>query len=284
MERCARGVLTHPVADDPDTGAMAGVYCPGHEQGRSIMPSIRRASSRKKLCRSLLAVGMFLFPLVISGTTIVVIKTKSGVVVAADSALSRSGAVADHVCKMVVTDEFVFAASGSYYPDHGLDIFEMARQASRVSGNLSDKTGAYIAHVLPALEKFLEWDRTTQPENYAHLRQIGASEVVFVDRHSLEVIHLWFPMDPSGIPHAQKLDDWDQPVVADGFRLQPIGQAAEIYKAVKENPGWYRRPEESAARFLQLETTAKPLEVGPPFSIVRVDSTGVHWVDKGACS
>jgi hypothetical protein len=248
------------------------------------MPSSRRASSRKKLRRSLLAVGMFLFPLVISGTTIVVIKTKSGVVVAADSALSRGGAVTDHVCKMVVTDDFVFAASGSYYPDHGLDIFEMARRASRVSGNLSSKTAAYIAYVLPALKNFLEWDKTAEPGYYGHLLEIGASEVVFVDRYSLEVIHLWFPLDSSGIPYAKTLDDWDQPVVGDGFRLQPIGQAAEIYKAVKEDPDWYRRPEESAARFLQLETAAKPLEVGPPFSIVRVDSTGVHWVDKGRCS
>jgi hypothetical protein len=136
---------------------------------------------------------------------------------------------------------------------------------------------------LPALKEFLEWDKTADPGYYGHLLDIGASEVVFVDRHSLEMIHLWFPIDSFGVPYAKTLDDWNQPILGDDFRLQPIGQAAEIYKAVSDTPDWYRKPEESAARFLQLETTAKPLDVGPPFSIIRIDSAGLHWQDKGAC-
>jgi hypothetical protein len=187
------------------------------------------------------------------------------------------------VCKVVVTRDLVFAASGAYFPDQGLDIFALARRASIVGGNLAKKSGAYTAYVLPALEKFLDWQKTADPVSYSRFREIGASEVVFVDRHSLEVIHLWFPLDASGKPHAKTLDDWDQPLSGDDWRMQPVGQADEIFKAVEANPQWWRTPEKSLDRFLQLETTAKPLDVGPPFSSIRLDGSGAHWINKGAC-
>jgi hypothetical protein len=42
-------------------------------------------------------------------------------------------------------------------------------------------------------------------------------------------------------------------------------------------------PEAIIRHLIRLEITAKPDEVGPPIAIAQIDSTGIHWIDKGAC-
>jgi hypothetical protein len=42
-------------------------------------------------------------------------------------------------------------------------------------------------------------------------------------------------------------------------------------------------PQAVIRHLIGLEIAAQPDEVGPPIAIAQIDSTGVHWIDKGAC-
>jgi hypothetical protein len=41
--------------------------------------------------------------------------------------------------------------------------------------------------------------------------------------------------------------------------------------------------EKLARRFIALEVVDKPMQVGPPITVVLVDGGGIHWVEPGAC-
>jgi hypothetical protein len=200
----------------------------------------------------ILSVATAAFPALAS--TVIVVKTKSGIVVAADSLVSRDGIATGHACKLTVTQNCVFAASGSWYPERGLDVFGIAKQACEATGDLKTRAETYIDLVLPRLTKYLEWDRTTNPEHYRHLVEIGASEVVFVDPHSFEVIRLWFPVDASGKPYSKVLSDDDRPLQGSDFSLVPMGATAEVIKAIKQDPKWAETLEDSMVTFLTIET------------------------------
>jgi hypothetical protein len=70
-----------------------------------------------------------------------------------------------------------------------------------------------------------------------------------------------------------------------------IGESSAIDREVdrlKEVDGWAGTGnptalENIALRFVALEVVDKPSTVGPPVSIVLVDSDGIHWAKNGAC-
>ncbi len=75
--------------------------------------------------------------------------------------------------------------------------------------------------VIPPLEKYLLWDREADPQHYKHLQEIGASVVVFVDVHSMQVIRPKLPVDASGKTSSKILDNHDTPLIDGQYALVP---------------------------------------------------------------
>lgn len=221
---------------------------------------------------------LIIAPIAVFGTTILVGKKQGEVVIGADSLVARNGVPTGHMAKVIVADNCVFAASGSYYPEHGLDVFAIAKQASKDNGGLMSVVNAYIEAVMPPLQQYLNWDRANDTQHFGHLCKIGASEVAFINKQSLEVIRLWFPIDESGIVSCTILDRFDN-LSGDQAILIPVGETTYARAAAQDAPEWSIDMTVSILKFLQLEVDANPSKVGPPLSILRLDGVDTKWID-----
>ena len=65
-----------------------------------------------------------------------------------------------------------------------------------------------------------------------------------------------------------------------------FGTHDHVDTEIRENPSLWNMPGGPRAiirHLIGLEIQGHPDEVGPPITIAQIDSTGVHWINKGAC-
>jgi hypothetical protein len=69
--------------------------------------------------------------------------------------------------------------------------------------------------------------------------------------------------------------------------LAGLGHTSQISKYLMAYPAeWGKFATEAPSlivKLLGLEASANPSEVGPPFSVLMIDTAGTHWISPGAC-
>ncbi len=225
-------------------------------------------------------------------TTAVALYVKDFAVVAVDGRINKVGPlISGHKsgCKLYVADGKVAILAGlTEEPDSGFDsvaIFHNVLNRSTSPAQAADLVQQRIQQALPtALQVFQKknpaaFEARAQGESQLLVVGMDTSGDVQVSRRSV-------PYQPG---HPAERDD--STGTADHVGVALIGDTTaidlDLIRLQKTN-GWegMGNPddlEKLARRFIALEVLAKPMQVGPPISMVLADTNGIHWVEPGAC-
>jgi|GEM_PF-757374 len=210
------------------------------------------------------------------GTSIVVVRTPSEVVLGADSrATFDDGKIVTYkaVCK-------IYQSKGIFYAIAGLTVNPITGFDPAIAiSNEIDRTSA-ISMLVPAVERAmairltreLEWQKRERPAMYQRY-------VVENDNMALSVV---IAGTENGLPvfyaRAFKADGTilreDHPA---GTFTVWIGKAKAIERFVARNRN-YDSPTEAVRTLIQLEVDDSEPSVGPPIDIVRITKDGACWI------
>jgi len=226
-------------------------------------------------------------------TTAVALYMKDFAVVAVDGRINKVGPlISGHKsgCKLYVADGKAAVLAGlTEEPDAGFDIraiFHNVLNQSVPPAQAADLVQQRIQQALPAALQVFQKKDPAAFEARAH----GESQLLLAG------------MDPSGtvqvsrrsVPYQQghPAERDDSAGTPDHVGVALIGETTAIdidLLRLQKTNGWegmgtVDNLEKLARRFIALEIVAKPMQVGPPVSMVLVDKNGIHWVDPGACN
>ena len=225
-------------------------------------------------------------------TTAVALYTRDFAVVASDGRDNTVGPViSSHQseCKLYVADGKVAIVAGLVEePDSGFDVRRILHAVMNQltpAPRAADLVERQIRQALPAALRELEKEN---PAAYQQ-RAAGSSQLLMVGAGSdgeIQVERRSTPYSP-----ARPAEREDAVGAAGRVGVALIGDTAAIDRdlaRLHNSNGWegMGNPadlENLARRFIALEVVDKPLQVGPPISMVLVDGGGIHWVELGAC-
>jgi hypothetical protein len=225
-------------------------------------------------------------------TTAVALYVKDFAVVAVDGRVNKIGPlISGHKaeCKLYVADGKVAVLAGlTEEPDADFDIraiFHNVLNQQATPAQAADLVEQRLKQALPAaLEAFQKKD----PAAY-QVRAKGSSQLLLVGMNPNSEVQV----SRRSLPYQQ-----DRPVQRDDSTGAPdhvgvamIGDTTAIdidLVRMQKTDAWQGMGnpadlEKLARRFIALEVVARPMQVGPPISMVLVDANGIHWVEPGAC-
>jgi hypothetical protein len=225
-------------------------------------------------------------------TTAVALYLKDFAVVAVDGRINKVGPlISGHKsgCKLYVADSKVAILAGlTEEPDAGFDIraiFHNVLNQPIPPDRAADLIQQRVEQALPAaLEAFQKKD----PAAF-EARAQGEEQLLLVGTDTSGEIQF----SRRSVPYrqARPAERDDSTGTLDHVGVALIGDTTAIdldLLRLQKTNGWegMGNPadlEKLARRFIALEIVAKPMQVGPPISMVLVDKNGIHWVDAGAC-
>ncbi|HEY6291614.1 MAG TPA: hypothetical protein VI455_08645 [Terriglobia bacterium] len=225
-------------------------------------------------------------------TTAVALYTKDFAVVASDGRGNKVGPVISghqSECKLYLADEKVAVVAGlAEEPDSGFDvrrILHAVMKQATPAPRAADLVEQQIQQALPAALREFE----KQNPGAFQERAAGSSQLLMVGVGSDGEIQIARRSTPYN--QARRAQREDATGAADRVGVALIGDTAAIDRDLERlhnSNGWegMANPtdlEKLARRFIALEVVDKPMQVGPPISMVLVDGNGVHWVEPGAC-
>jgi hypothetical protein len=257
-----------------------------------------RSSNQPRALRSL-AIHACAVALALAGwlrlgyaTTAVALYMKDFAVVAVDGRINKVGPlISGHQsgCKLYVADGKVAVLAGlTEEPDAGFDIraiFHNVLNQQVPPAQAADLVQQRIEQALPAaLQVFQKKD----PAAFAARAQ-GEEQLLLVGTDASGEVQVSRRSVPYQQAHPAERDD--SAGTPDHVGIALIGETTAIdldLLRLKKTNGWegMGNPadlEKLARRFIALEIVARPMQVGPPISMVLVDKDGIHWVDPGAC-
>jgi len=215
------------------------------------------------------------------GATILVMRTDDGILVAADSKVIRQGSNPPPRCKIHQYGKvFVAVASAGKNESTALEMERIAGTAAATKGPLQSKVEAFANVARKSLLADVESQKKSNPANFqqAYLgKRILDVTFASVEGPKPEAVVETFFVDGAGVLH-------DLPSPLAGHRLLVTGRTSTIKSYTDRNTGWYEQlgPETAIKKFVELEILAEKDAVGPPISILKLDS-GAHWIAAGAC-
>ncbi len=227
-------------------------------------------------------------------TTAVALYVKDFAVVAVDGRINKVGPlISGHQtgCKLYVADGKVAVLAGlTEEPDAGFDIRAIFHNVLNQSTSPSQAADFVEQRVQQGLPGALDAFKKKDPAAF-QARASGESQLLLVGMDGdaeVQVSRRSFPYQP-GPGRLAERDDSNG--AADHIGVALIGDTTAIdvdLVRLQKTNGWEGMGnvddlEKLARRFIALEVLARPMQVGPPISMVLVNASGIHWVEPGAC-
>jgi len=219
-----------------------------------------------------------------SGTTIVIRKAPSQIVVGADSMTRESGngAVSFSECKIrQVGDDFLAMGGNIREKVTGFDAFKIATQAMRDSDKPIDKVKGFERNILTPLTEVIRMVRSKNPEYFEN--RLRDKIVLFVAFFGIEQQSLYLYVRSYKATAYNSIDVKVEPegstdCLTGCNTILALGETDAITDYLNTNP----KPVlsvELVRKLVQVEIEQTPEYVGPPIDIVRLDTNGANWVD-----
>jgi len=215
----------------------------------------------------------------LKATTVVAITTGTEAYIGADS---RAVGSASSACKLVARSGVAVGASG-----HLADLatrfnaVDSIRAALDKSHDFDSAIEGVIAELEPPLQRAMMWGSRNAPDEYQRKYQgklALAVLLVGIRNHVPDIVYVAWRTDDGFVSRTE-------PRHLGANNFDAIGSHENIQKYIRRNPQWNQRPAgERVKTLLEIESDAQPAVVGKPFSLVRVDESGIHWIKRGACA
>jgi hypothetical protein len=228
-----------------------------------------------KLLRISALVGMVLaLQLSLQATTVLVYVLPGELYVASDSMIVKIGDHGDETrtsCKIHIAPGFVWASAGLMFTQDKQ--FDIAKFVPNAMGK-----GKQFFESVDALEKSL---RQEAPRLATYFKQLalppGAAGIELAVVSSVTVGQ--FSKIAVGINSLHRTD-----YRSGDSGLIMLGQREQIRKIAADQTIFLRMGTIPALNYLILqEELANPKKVGGAVAIVKIDSTGAHWIQKAGC-
>lgn len=235
---------------------------------------------KASLCGLIAAV--YLCALSCYGTTVIVMRTADGILVAADAKAIRQGSKPAPQCKIQqYGNVFVAIAGITKNNGAGLDTERIVRTAVATPGPLLSKVesfrGAASKYLLADVESVKRSNPSFYEQGYRGKRIL---DVTFASMNgdTPEAVVQTFFLDGAGTLHDLRSALGDHRVLA-------TGMTNAIKSYTDQNSEWYSQlgPDVAIKKLMELEIASNKDAVGPPVSILKMDAGGARWAEQGAC-
>ena len=229
-----------------------------------------------------LIVAVFSCALSCYGTTVIVMRTADGILVAADAKAIRQGSNSPSRCKIQqYGNVFVAIASVSKNDRAGLDTERIVRTAVATPGPLLSKVESFRSAASKSLLAEVESVKKSNPSFYEQAyRGKRILDVTFASMNGdmPEAVVQTFFVDGAGALHDLRSPLGDHRVLA-------TGMTNAIKSYTDQNSEWYTQlgPDVAIKKLMELEIASSKDAVGPPVSILKMDAGGARWVEQGVC-
>jgi hypothetical protein len=235
---------------------------------------------------------LVLSPADASGTSIIVIRSRRQLWLAADSKqIENTGKFARNVCKIIKQESFYWAASSPFYSDPytGFEVEGLMKQIHADKGTLVSAMRAFIEGAKGPLVRELQSMKTDDPALYGKIVKHKQSplEVVFVGLEESQPTIVWAnfiatesrgAIVVSAIPNSP-----EEPSVERPFGFLGMGEFSEAERYIRANGSKLSTDTVGVIRNSMAAEEKVSKIVGSPFTIIRLDASGVAWVDRGKC-
>lgn len=225
-------------------------------------------------------------------TSVVAIRSKSEIVIGADS---QGTAGKDHqikapYCKIHQFGQTFFASAGFIHsPATGFNMIDVARAASRRGKTIAERVDIFVRTIKKPMETQMEWQKRNSLE---------VLKRDYLEREPLQVVFAGFEKDipflmfrtfraetsPTGKVSFSLARTSNCPGDCKGdIRPEYLGEVEAIVRYMKEHPGFWT-PDSSltdAVRlFVNLEIADKGEFVSPPVDILKITRDGAKWIER----
>ena len=239
------------------------------------------------------------------GSSLIVVRTDSGVIIGADSKRLRgtkedlSYAQAELVCKIVRADNIFIASAGiagilpygrAKIPEQ-FDLTEIMNKAALNGGSIMDKADSLSKAVDGALLRISDWAKKKMPSFFDKMfigKQVLQVVVAGLEKGSPAIVIMAFEprLSPSG---ELKINVESRPCPGIGCPSGSVyilmGRHEAIDRYLPADPRiWENDPAEVVRELIEIEVTSESETVGAPIDVVRITKEGSEWVqEKDMC-
>lgn len=227
-------------------------------------------------------------------TTIVAARSQKEVVLAADS---RGTSATDpqkstQICKIARCGKMYVGLAGFYkisVNGVSFDAPQILAQSCTEDRSSRDQVATFERLASRSLTRFLQEVQKREPFYYAdQVRQQTGLNLVFIGYEnnlpfilSRDFILPSTVQEPAGVKMRRRNQAGAIP--AEQIDYVFAGHHEEITQYAQTHTDFWRNGLAEGAKFLVAQMiAARPLIVGPPIDIVRIDASGVHWIQRKA--
>ena len=237
-----------------------------------------------------ITVLLILFACPLCATSVVAVRTRSAIFIGSDSKIvDGNGRDTGKVCKILASNGIFFAVARIWgSPTQEFSVASIAAEALETKGDLKRKISCFESSLVRPLERLLLSLKASDPKRFE--RELDGHRAV-------DAIFVGFD---AGYPALFVRSFIVSNSAARGIRLQikreectrncpdlayvALGEHRAIDEALAANPDFWKVGVVAAVKkLINLEVLKAPNLVGLPISILSIDSSGPHWIDRGAC-
>jgi len=225
------------------------------------------------------------------GTSVVIHMTPSSLLIAADGRVhTAADKVVEDTCKIRLTRDVAFTNAGLVRDQFsGFDLAEVAHKSLSSHASMEEAIQDFESQVTAFLRRFLPEIKDRFPAVYRTFDHSAGISVAFarvVDGKPTVHIRSFSAIDdPRGALSIQVMKQ-DCTSGCQNF-VSALGHFEQIQPYLRTHPAAFGSTIDEVAnaslKLLNLETTANPNEVGPPFAILTLDASGPRWIAPGGC-
>lgn len=251
----------------------------------------------------LLALGCLLLPNLVRATTVVGIWTEKQVTIAADSkqTITQNGRLvgSQNACKIYPVHDLIFAFSGLAKSEE-VDVIESIQNGHELkdmkTGKILPEMGPWVAAQM-ALQKILS--ARGEPVTVPPYNQTVSAGMIVAGRIEKKLVMYRieiaitpptpqapgrpsFAMRRIAYPESRGYEGTDP---KRGFEIIGITDAISRFRSLLPREWNSGSDVEVAKRLIAVEASDSIGDqfVGAPISIIIVNNSGIHWIDKGVC-
>jgi Proteasome subunit len=228
-------------------------------------------------------------PTLMTGSTVVAIRTPSEIYVGADSKLVAYGdiKIEQSMCKIRQVDSLFFAHTGLIGDAAGrFNVAETVIKAHRYGHSISATVQAFEKMVVGPLIKTLQQFKRDQPDYYTKYLQAHShfSIIFFGLENETPVVYSRYFNAKDSTDGSIKVDIQRKDCPGNcptGMTYIFLGEQEAISKFLDGNPhyssvGWVP----TIRKLIEIEIADKPDFVGYPIDIIRVDKKAAEWIQR----
>jgi hypothetical protein len=255
-----------------------------------------KPSSTMRVFSALIILSLFLVvkntyaQAILTGTTVVAVRTKTEVVVGADSKMVAIGdnlEDAGQTCKIIQVDNLFFAHARLIRDSWGsFSVPETVLQARRKGGTILETANNFEKMIVPSLTKILMQMKREHPAFFQkHYEGGSAVDIVFFGiEKDVPVLYMRYFVASSSADGSVSIEVRRLNCPGDcpgGLTYAFLGEQSALNRFLDANPHYSRNgwiP--TINKLIEVEASDKPDFVSLPVDILRVDKNGAEWLQK----